>query len=110
VAHERSATASPSLSRCVAARLSLGNHVISEDTNATDLDLDDVAWHHIPVSPLGAHPEHVPGVESGVAAELLNPGSGVPDLVGRREILPHRAVMTDDDAAMGRVQPGHNPG
>jgi hypothetical protein len=81
--HRRPATASAALHPCVGSCLSLGHYVISEGADATDFDLDDVAWDHISVSPLGAHPEHVTGVERGVPAELLNPGCCVPDLVGR---------------------------
>src|SRR5262245_46573971 len=90
--------------------LCLRNHVISEDADVADLDLDDIAGDHVPVRALGSHPEHVTGVEGGVATELLNPGRRVPDLLGRREILPYRAVMTDGDAELCGVEAGHNPG
>src|SRR5262245_61417379 len=90
--------------------LSLGHHVISEDADVADLDFDDVARDHVAVSPLGAHPEHIAWVEGGVPAQLLNPGRRIPDLVGRREVLPDRAVMAHDNAELGGVQPGDNAG
>lgn len=39
--------------------LCLSRHVIPEDADVTDFDLNDVARHHIPVGPLSAHPQHV---------------------------------------------------
>jgi hypothetical protein len=55
-------------------RLCLSYHIISEPTDAADLDLDDVTRDHVPVGSLRAHPEHVARVERGVPAQFLNPG------------------------------------
>src|SRR5437660_1314605 len=41
-------------------------------------------------------------------AHLVEPGGRVPDLVGRGEVFPHRFVVTDDDAELGGVEPGHD--
>src|SRR5215510_3314586 len=62
--------------------LFFGDHIISEDADVTDLDLDGVARDHVAVSSLGAHPEHIARVEGGVSAQLLNPGRRIPDLIG----------------------------
>jgi hypothetical protein len=59
-----------------------GHHVVSEDANPRDLDFDDIARDHVAVGPLRAHPDHVAWMEGGVPAQLLNPGCGIPDLVG----------------------------
>src|SRR5713101_7623805 len=90
--------------------LFLGSHVISEDADVADLDFDDVARDHVPVGPLRTHPEHVAGIEGRVPAQLLDPGGRIPDLVGRREILPDRPVVADDDAERGGIQSGDDEG
>src|ERR1043166_4455722 len=64
------------------APLFFGDHVISEDADVADLDFNSVAWDHIAVSSLGAHPEHIARVEGRVPAQLLNPGRCIPNLVG----------------------------
>ena len=90
--------------------LFLSYHIIPEDADATDLDFDDVARDHVAVRPLSAHPQHVSRVEGRVPAELLDPRRRVPDLIGRGEILPYRAVVADDDPELRRIQIGHDPG
>jgi len=77
--------------------LLLGNHVVSEGSDVTDFHLDGVAREHVAVGSFGAHPQHVAGVQGGVLAKFVDPGSGVPNLVGRREVLPDRAIVPHDD-------------
>src|SRR6266403_2880508 len=90
--------------------LFLGDDVVAEDADTADLDLDDVARHHVAGGALGAHPEHVAGMERRGLAHLVEPRARVPDLVDRREVLPHVAVVTDDDAELGRIEAGDDPG
>ena len=62
--------------------LPLRHHIVPQRPDAADFHLDRIPGEHVAVGALGAHPEDVAGVEGGVVAEFVDPGGGVPDLVG----------------------------
>ena len=48
-------------------------------------------------------------MQGGVLTQLVDPGGGVPDLVGRGEVLPHLAVVADGDAKTLGIKVGDDP-
>src|SRR6267142_1495321 len=59
---------------------------------------------------MGLFLRHDVVAEDSDLAHLVEPGGRVPDLVARREVFPHPAVVADDDAELGRIEPGDDPG
>src|SRR5262249_61747714 len=88
----------------------VGHHVLPGHADAADLDLDDVAGHHVAVGALRAHPEHVPRVERRGLAHLVKPRRGIPDLVAGGEVFPDLAVMAHDDPELRWIEIGHDVG